>query len=50
MVATVSFDRLDLFRTERDQDGKRRYLTNLRVSEEQFAQIRQAVMRALGIG
>jgi mRNA interferase MazF len=36
MVATVGFDRLDLFRTDRDQNGKRRYLTNLRVSEQHF--------------
>ena len=33
MVATVGFDRLDLFRTARDQNGQRRYLTNLRVTE-----------------
>lgn len=49
MVATVAFDRLDLFRTERDQYGRRKYLTDLRVSDEQFAQIREAVRRALDL-
>jgi hypothetical protein len=49
MIATVGFDRLDLFRTERDQEGKRKYLTNLRVSSEQYASIQQAVRHALGL-
>jgi mRNA interferase MazF len=46
MVATVSFDRLDLFHTARDQNGKRKYLIP-RVSEEQFEQIRKTILRAL---
>jgi len=49
MLATVGFERLDLFRTERDQQGKRKYLTNLRVSEQQFEAIMVAVRHALGI-
>lgn len=50
MLATVGFERLDLFRTGRDQSGKRKYLTNLKVSEVQFEQIRGAVRHALGLG
>lgn len=49
MIATVGLQRLDLFRTDRDQYGKRKYLTNLKVSEEQFAQILDAVRHSLGI-
>ena len=49
MIATVSLERLDLFRTERDQQGRRKYLANLCVSEEQFAVIMIAVRHALGI-
>ncbi|WP_116969217.1 type II toxin-antitoxin system PemK/MazF family toxin [Blastomonas sp. UPD001] len=47
MLATVSLRRLDLFRTARDHEGKRQYLSDLRVSEEQFEVVRQAVRRAL---
>lgn len=50
MIATVSLDRLDLFQTERDQYGKRKYLTTLKVSEEQFETIHLAVRHALGRG
>ena len=49
MVSTVSMDRLDLFRTERDQYGKRKYLTDLRVSDEQFEQIKMTIRHALGL-
>jgi uncharacterized protein YifN (PemK superfamily) len=49
MIATVSLERLDLFRTDRDQYGKRKYLTNLRVSDEQFARILDSVRHELGI-
>lgn len=49
MIATVCFERLDLFRTARDQYGKRKYLANLKVSEEQFEQIMTALRHALGI-
>ena len=49
MIATVSLERLDLFRTERDQYGRRKYLTNLKVSEAQFERILIAVRHALGM-
>ena len=49
MVATVGLHRLDLFRTERDQYGKRKYLTNLRVSDDQFDAILKALRHALGL-
>ncbi len=49
MIATVSLERLDLFRTGRDQYGRRKYLTNLKVSEGQFGDILTAVRHALGL-
>lgn len=49
MIATVSFERLDLFRTKRDQYGRRKYLTNLKVSEAQFDQILDSIRHALGL-
>ncbi|UUR07493.1 type II toxin-antitoxin system PemK/MazF family toxin [Sphingomonas glaciei] len=49
MIATVSLERLDLFRTGRDQHGRRKYLNDLRVSEEHFATIKVAVGHALGL-
>lgn len=49
MVATVGLDRLDLFQTARDQYGKRKYLSGLRVTDEQFAAVREAVRHALGL-
>ena len=49
MIATVGLERLDLFRTDRDQLGARKYLSNLKVSEENFALILEAVRHALGL-
>lgn len=49
MTATVCFKRLDLFQTDRDQYGKRKYLTNIKVSQENFDTIKQAVRIALGL-
>uniref|UniRef100_UPI00403EF954 type II toxin-antitoxin system PemK/MazF family toxin n=1 Tax=Novosphingobium sp. ZN18A2 TaxID=3079861 RepID=UPI00403EF954 len=49
MIATVGLDRLDLFHTARDQYGKRKYFSNLRVSDEQFDLIKDAVRHALGL-
>lgn len=49
MVATVSFARLDLFRTKRDQNGNRKYLTNLKVSDDIFDQVKQTVRVSLGL-
>ncbi len=49
MIATVAFERLELFRTERDADGRRKYLSGLKVSEAQFEQIRLSIRHALGL-
>ena len=49
MLATVGFKRLDLFRTERQSNGQRKYL-HPKVSVEQFEEIREAVLFALGMG
>lgn len=48
MVATVGFGRLDLFRSERDQLGKRKYLT-IKLPAEDLERIRAGVRRGLGI-
>ncbi|MDO8409361.1 MAG: type II toxin-antitoxin system PemK/MazF family toxin [Phenylobacterium sp.] len=48
MIATVSFERLDLFRTARDQYGKRKYLQP-RLSADQLAALRRCVAHALGL-
>jgi mRNA interferase MazF len=48
MLATVSFERIDLFRTERDSaSGRRRYL-HPKVTKEDLARIRECVMMAIG--
>ena len=47
MIATVGFARLDLFQTKRNHTGKRKYLTGLKVSEEQFDMIHNAIGHAL---
>jgi uncharacterized protein YifN (PemK superfamily) len=47
MLATVGFGRLDLFRTGRDQYGKRRYL-HPKLPAEDFARICNGIRRALG--
>ena len=49
MLATVSMERLDLFRTERDQYGKRKYLS-IKVNSEQLRLIRIAALHGLGLG
>lgn len=49
MVATVGLARLDLFRTERQPNGQRKYLTNLKVSDEAFEAIRHAVRCGLNL-
>lgn len=48
MLATVSFDRLDLFRTGRDQYGKRKYLQP-RLPADDLMRIRAAMLHALGM-
>lgn len=47
MVATVSFGRLDFFRTGRDQEGKRKY-RNLKLSEEDFERVKVGILNGLG--
>lgn len=47
LVATVCFERLDLFRTGRDQDGKRKYLTR-KLSEDDFDRVRRGILCSLG--
>jgi mRNA interferase MazF len=48
MLATVSFARLDLFRTSRDQSGKRRYIQP-RLPEADWKRIQQRILFALGL-
>lgn len=48
MVATVSFERLDLFRSGRDQQGKRKYLTR-KLDAETLERIMNGVRAGLGI-
>jgi len=48
MLAVVSIERLDLVRTARGADGKRRYLT-LQLGQDQFDAIRRGVVSALGL-
>eukprot|EP00873_Tetraselmis_striata_P040197 jgi/Tetstr1/460461/TSEL_005720.t1 len=47
LVATVSFERLDLFRTGRDQEGKRKYL-NRKLSEGDFERVKEGILCGLG--
>jgi mRNA interferase MazF len=49
ILATVGFKRLDLFRTERDQYGKRKYL-HPKISAPDLAKVRTGVLFALGMG
>jgi mRNA interferase MazF len=48
MIATVSFERLDLFHTARDQYGKRQYL-HPKMSPEDLARVRACVLKAIGL-
>jgi len=49
MLATVSFERLDLFRTARDQEtGRRRYL-HPKLAADDFKRVQDSVMHALGL-
>jgi uncharacterized protein YifN (PemK superfamily) len=49
MIATVGFKRLDLFRTGRDQYGKRKYLQP-RLSAEDLERVRGGILNGLGLG
>lgn len=48
MVASVSFERLDLFRSGRDQKGQRKYLTR-KLDAETFTRVIAGVRAGLGI-
>ncbi len=48
MIATVSFERLDLFQTARDQRGKRKYL-HPQMSVDEVTRVRGGVLRAIGL-
>jgi mRNA interferase MazF len=48
MISTVGFRRLDMFRTGRDQNGKRKYLTS-KIDPEQLEALRSGVCAGLGI-
>jgi mRNA interferase MazF len=48
MIATVGFNRLDLFRAKRDPGGNRKYLHPF-VSMSDFDRIRQGVLSGLGL-
>jgi mRNA interferase MazF len=49
MVATVGLVRCDLFQTARDQFGRRKYLTDMKVSGADFDKIQTAVKHGLGL-
>jgi uncharacterized protein YifN (PemK superfamily) len=49
MLATVSFQRLDLLRTERRHLGKREY-AKCRVSSDVLPEIYRSVLNGLGLG
>lgn len=49
VIATMGFDRLDLFRTKRDFSGKRKYL-HPRISDDDLRRVRVAVLHGLGLG
>jgi mRNA interferase MazF len=48
MIATVGFDRLDFFRSGRDQDGKRKYLHPVLPASD-MARIKSGILAALGM-
>jgi mRNA interferase MazF len=49
MIATVSFERIDLFRTRRDQTGKRQYLMP-RLGSEDLQRVQRGILFGLGLG
>ena len=48
MLATVAFERLDLFRTPREANGRRRDVA-LRIAPDDLAAIRRCVAHAIGL-
>ncbi|WP_114768453.1 type II toxin-antitoxin system PemK/MazF family toxin [Microvirga subterranea] len=49
MLSTVGFNRLDLFRTERDHEGKRKYL-HPKVPPAVLQEVYGAILWSLGLG
>lgn len=49
MVGTVAFSRLDLFRTERGHDGRRRYI-HPKMPPDVFGHLQDGILFALGLG
>jgi mRNA interferase MazF len=49
MMATVSFERLDLFHTAREKGGKRKYL-HPKVSAHNLNRVRGGMLHAIGLG
>jgi mRNA interferase MazF len=49
MVATVGFERLDLVRTGRDQEGKRKYL-QIKLEPDVLKIVYQCVLHGIGLG
>lgn len=49
LIVTVGLKRLDLFRTQRDQSGKRKFLSP-KVKPEDFVRIQACVLHGLGFG
>lgn len=49
MLATLSLARLDLFRSPRDEAGRRRYLT-MRIADADLRRVRACLVHALGLG
>ena len=47
MLATVGFERLDLFHTARDQYGKRRYL-HPKLTDADLERVKAGVLNAIG--
>jgi uncharacterized protein YifN (PemK superfamily) len=48
MLATVSFGRLDLFRTARDQSGRRKYI-HPKLPQEDMRRVSICILHALGL-
>ena len=48
MLSTVGFERLDMFHTERDQTGRRKYLRP-QLAPDQLIDVRRGILRALGL-
>jgi mRNA interferase MazF len=48
MIATVSFERLDLFHTDRGENGKRKYL-HPKMAPTDVVRVRNCVLKAIGM-